>query len=148
MGYKGNVANAIKHAYAAAELYEFLFHFMGQKQAENMVLWFGTANEYAERIVKFRKPDSFTEVLKDYHNNLSGIVAMQWRLGHAKNKDMLELLIRMADNGILVLERSQNPFFQGRAPEENFMSMADIWLSTHKDSIKEQVSMRLNLIQP
>ena len=140
---KGHTANAVKHAYAAAELYDFFRHFVREDRAESAVLWLGMTNEYAERIVKFRNPDSFMEVLKDYHNNLAGVAAMQWRLKYAPDTDMPALLLKMADDHILVVERDKNPFYKTKPPVRNFMAMTDKWLDEHKEGIKVRVEGRL-----
>ncbi len=74
--------NAIKHAYAAAEIYALLRVVAGPDCASSVVTKFGEINEWAERYVKLTT-DWAPEVYKDMRNNLSGIAAAEWLYGQA-----------------------------------------------------------------
>ncbi len=72
------IANGIKHAYAAAEVYH-LFRSVGfgPETAGSAVLCLGEMNEYAEQLVR-NPPDTTQEMAKDMHNNYAGLVAASW----------------------------------------------------------------------
>lgn len=72
--------NALKHAYAAAEMYSLARLVVGPEHAAALVVTLGEANEWAERFVK-HTTDWSPEVYKDLRNNLSGIAAAEWLYG-------------------------------------------------------------------
>jgi hypothetical protein len=71
-------ANAVKHAYAAAQIYQLLAPIMGDAAAEKSVLFLGAKNEYLEQMFDWSNADSASEIAKDLHNNQVGITAAQW----------------------------------------------------------------------
>jgi hypothetical protein len=75
--------NALKHAYAAAELYGRLRPLLGDGIASCVVLWSGETLERVEQVTK-HETDVAREVYKDLRNNLYGMVAARW-LKEAEN---------------------------------------------------------------
>jgi hypothetical protein len=100
-----HAANAIKHSYAAAQVYVFLdFIGIGEKTNETIVITLGYANEYLESIVRFYKPDSAGELTKDLHNNLSGVTAGRFYIHQASSKRMglLEIIKILSQKQVLI----------------------------------------------
>jgi hypothetical protein len=97
--------NAIKHAYAAAEIYSLLRLIAGPECAASIVTDFGEANEWAERYVK-HTTDWSPEVYKDLRNNQSGIAAAEWLYGQAGYTGPFtraRLIGKLAEDGDLAL---------------------------------------------
>jgi hypothetical protein len=98
--------NAIKHAYASAEIYSAMRPVLGHGAAAGATLWFGEANERVERYVK-HQPDYSQESYKDMRNNLAGVVAANWlyeRVGWTWPDTRLKLVGLLARDGIVVPE--------------------------------------------
>jgi len=92
--------NAIKHAYAAAEVYSWLRPLMGAQTAARVVIRLGETNEWAERYVK-PQVDWSPETYKDLHNNLAGIEASEWlyaQAGFTSPFTRLRLIGRLAED--------------------------------------------------
>jgi hypothetical protein len=97
--------NAIKHAYAAAEIYSLLRMVAGPDCAAFVVTELGEANEWVERHVKFMT-DWSPEVYKDLRNNLSGIAAAEWLYGQAGYTSPFtraRLIGKLAEDGDLAM---------------------------------------------
>ncbi len=95
--------NAIKHAYAAAEVYSWLRPLRGADSAAKAVIWLGETNEWAERYVK-PQVDWSPETYKDLRNNLSGIEAAEWlyeQEGFTSPFTRLRLIGKLAVDGDL-----------------------------------------------
>jgi hypothetical protein len=100
--------NAIKHAYAAAELYSLLRPIAGAGIASCAVITFGEWNEYAERYVKYTT-DWSAEVYKDLRNNIAGVAAAEWLYGEAgyvSPVTRLKLIGKLAQEGVLAAEET------------------------------------------
>jgi hypothetical protein len=98
--------NAIKHAYASAEIYSAMRPLLGHETSAGATLWLGEANERIERYVK-HQPDFSQESYKDMRNNLTGVVAADWlyqRAGWTWPGTRLKLVGLLARDGILVPE--------------------------------------------
>lgn len=74
-------ANAVKHAYAAAQTYRAI-RLLGvpEASARALVIWLGEQNEWMESVV--RPNDTTLEMLKDLCNNRIGITAAIWHERH------------------------------------------------------------------
>lgn len=97
--------NAIKHAYASAEIYSLLRPLFGADAAAATVVALGEWNERAERVVK-RTTDWSPEVYKDLRNNLAGIAAAEWlynEAGFTSPLTRLRLIGVLAGGGVLAL---------------------------------------------
>lgn len=104
----GERANAVKHAYAAAEIYRgFTKLGIGSKTATDGVLWLGQMNEYMEQIIRYgfgEKRDTISEMVKDMRNNQSGVLIAQWHKHHVADipdMSLRALLLNAADAGLL-----------------------------------------------
>jgi len=100
--------NAIKHAYAAAEVYSLLRPIAGPGVASCAVITFGEWNEYAERYVKYTT-DWSAEVYKDLRNNIAGIAAAEWlynEAGYRSPFTRLKLIGKLAEDGVLALDET------------------------------------------
>ena len=142
LGYKGAEANAIKHAYAASELYDGLSHILETNEAEQTVLFLGLVNEYVERVTKFRKQDSAKEIMKDLHNNVAGIVVAQRSKSNTEDVyERLDILKKLADEEVLVTARDRNPFFSDDETRiTNPVAYSRRWLDKNKKDIKQRVT--------
>lgn len=94
---QASMANGIKHAYAAGEMYALMRAVgFGAATSETIVMGLGELNEYAERLMK-RPPDTTEEVAKDLHNNYVGIVAAQWfELQESAHGTRGEVIVKLA----------------------------------------------------
>ncbi len=146
LGYSGQKANAAKHAYAAAQVYGVARAMgLGGENALALVDMLGVANEYAERVVKFRKPDSAAELRKDLYNNRAGVLAAQWGEGHAPQVAVLEIVLRLADNGTLITERDDSPFDAGAVRDVDApVRAARVWFAANKGAIDARVQAGLD----
>lgn len=100
--------NAIKHAYAAAEVYSLLRPIAGAGIASCAVITFGEWNEYAERYVKYTT-DWSAEVYKDLRNNMAGIAAAEWlynEAGYVSPVVRLKLIGKLAEDGVLAADEN------------------------------------------
>jgi hypothetical protein len=145
MGYEGGAANAVKHAYAAAALYKFFGYFTDTSYAEAAVLWLGSLNEHAEKLTKVRHPDTYEEILKDLYNNMVGITAAEWQAHHAVNEPTLEILLKMKQNGALVVSREDNPlYYKSPSTAGDDADAADEWFLSKKEAIRARTQAKLN----
>jgi hypothetical protein len=118
-GLPPHVHNAMKHAYASAEVYSAVRPIVGADRAAAFVIFMGESNERAERYLK-HQPDWSRESYKDMRNNLAGIEAAEWlyqRRGWTLPFTRLALIGRMAAADILIpedidprLDRIENVF--------------------------------------
>ena len=78
-------ANAVKHAYAAAQTYSLLRSFFVEKGVAAQVVYrLGQLNEYAEYYGRRgEKRDPTREIYKDLYNNLAGVAAASILERHA-----------------------------------------------------------------
>ncbi len=140
MGYEGGAANAVKHSYASAEIYRFFRYFIEAKHAEAAVIGLGVINERAEIIVKFKNPDSYEEILKDLHNNMTGLAASEWKIQNAPKEPMLEILLKLKDHKTLIVQRDENPLFnKSTFKNDGTVDEAVQWFDSHKETIRERV---------
>ncbi len=140
LGYDGAKANAVKHALAAAELYGVLRTIVGPVQAEHTTLTLGAINEYIERVTKLPKPDSPREVMKDMFNNLAGVTAKEWQIESSISQSTLQILLMLAERGVLVISRDDNPFYTGQPrPLDPVVKTALAWLNECKSQIKSKI---------
>jgi len=138
-GYTGQAANAVKHAYAAGQLYQTLRTVMEPDTAQNTVLTLGLLNEYAEKITKFSNPDSVSEVMKDFYNNQAGITAAHWHAENKIDKPFLETILRLGDDTLLNA-RDQNPFVsEATDPAYQDIPAARVWFEAHAPQIQARV---------
>lgn len=89
-------ANSIKHAYAAAQMFDALDAVLGTQAAEDAVVALGKFNERLEQVVR-RPKDSTAESAKDLWNNQVGITAARWRSAQRSPMGRLDLMIKMAE---------------------------------------------------
>lgn len=145
LGFDGAAANAVKHAYAAAQVYDTLRMIsVPADLAQNTVLFLGIANEYAERIVKFHKPDSTRELLKDFYNNYAGITTARWRETMGFDSSTLGMLIALAQARVLIVTRDQNPFYDDAAPlPDDTVASARNWFMAQQPAIQARVHQGL-----
>lgn len=135
-GLRGGAANAIKHAYAAAEVYDTLRTLrLPPHESLQAVIYLGYANEYAEKITKFAKLDPHAEIKKDLYNNLAGITVARWHETHG-NQPVLNSLITLAKKETLVVERENLPF---DGPANPFA-----WFDGHRVDIQQRVESGLS----
>ena len=145
LGFSGNAANAVKHAYAAAEIYCVLRTALNDQQAYSLVMSLGIMNEYIERVTKLRNPDSMREVMKDLHNNQAGILAAKWREQKSNESNLLDIILGMAQNQVLIVARNENPFYKdGDRNDSTVVGTARDWLEFHNDAINERIESKLN----
>lgn len=97
-------ANAVKHAYAAGEVYSLLTTLgINHVTAETITLHLGYANEHAELAIRSAKTrDTTLEMMKDLHNNQAGITTARWRRAHPAQSTALAQLIALSKNQMLV----------------------------------------------
>lgn len=130
--FTGGQSNAAKHAYAAARVYQGL-RIIGcpPPHAERLVITLGKANEYAEVIVKFFKPDSPQEVLKDMYNNKSGIAAAEWATTH--RIDIQQFITTLAQHHCLLtsVDRITSEANTIHAAMDEFNQNEDKYLPQH-----------------
>lgn len=144
MGYEGGAANAVKHAYAAAELYKFFCYFTDARYAEAAVLWLGSLNEHAEKFTKLRHPDTYEEILKDLYNNMAGITAAEWQAQHDLDGSTLEILLKMKQGGALVVRREENPLHRkSLSTGQDDAGAADGWFLSEKEAIRARTEAKL-----
>jgi hypothetical protein len=79
--------NALKHGFAAAELYARLRLVFGANNAADLTVWTGEMLERLEQHVNHDR-DVAREVYKDLHNNLYGIAAARWMDASSGSSDM------------------------------------------------------------
>ena len=147
LGFDGGAANAVKHAYAAAELYSVLNAFLDDDEADSFVMSLGIINEYAERITKLRKPDSLREIMKDLHNNQVGIVAAKWQKQKSDKGNLLDTILILAQNKTLIVKRTENPLYKGE--DQNGFKVVRIareWLDSQHDEINERATLKLQFL--
>lgn len=146
LGLDGGTANAVKHAYAAAELYYLVATVLPDRKADSLVTALGVMNEYIERITKLRKPDSLREVMKDLHNNRAGIAAAKWQKRQGGKGDLLAIILRMAKDRVLIVARDQNPFYKDEDQNNStVVGTARDWLESLHDKIDGRISANFHL---
>lgn len=104
-------ANAVKHAFAAAQLYQ-AFHAVGLNEhvAQHLVLHLGKMNEYAEHFLRKKsKRDSNAEMMKDVLNNYIGVEAAKQHMQYAPTLSLLDWVVTLAEKDILVTSASDVP---------------------------------------
>ena len=125
-------ANAIKHAYAAAETYALLRAMaVPPGRASQIVYRLGQANEVAEYYGRRTgKRDPTREIYKDLYNNTAGVVAaafLEAGPGPAGPAERLALIARMTRQGIVLpgFADSKIPAFEnGDDPLRSDLSLA------------------------
>lgn len=95
-------ANAIKHAVAAAEVYQAIAAVAGDARAESYVLFLGNLNEYLEQTIRIDSLDVPAELFKDMVNNQIGITAAQWQHRTAPTGDLRQTILSLAQANILI----------------------------------------------
>ena len=145
LGLDGGAANAVKHAYAAAELYNLVATVLSDRESDSLVTALGVMNEYIERITKFRKPDSLREVMKDLHNNQAGIAAAKWQKRQARKGDLLAIILKMAEDRVLIVDRDQNPFYKDEDLKNSaVVGAARDWIDSFHDEIDGWISAKFH----
>lgn len=149
-----SMANGVKHAYTAGELYALMRSVgMGHGFSQDAVLWFGELNEYAERLVK-RPRDTTAEVGKDLHNNFIGIEAAHWYLSHGQQAifdDRLSVVLVLAQQQVVasVPEQVSSGYSviakPSRMPD---VRKAIMWFEDNRDVIAVRVDSALNALVP
>jgi hypothetical protein len=109
-GFTKPAANAVKHAYAASQIYHAL-RMVGYSpdSAETITLQLGYANEHAEQVVKIHNPDSLREAMRDLYNNQVGIVVARWHESTGSQMSIYALLSDLARTDVLITSRSKVP---------------------------------------
>lgn len=96
-----NYHNAVKHALAARTVYRTLDK-LGISNAEDKVMWLGEWNERVETYVKFNKPDSTLEMMKDSYNNLAGVTAAKFEIEKGKICKVDPIVILARSGGLRI----------------------------------------------
>jgi hypothetical protein len=140
-GMNGQAANAIKHAYAAAQVYHGLRSIgLKPQKAADTVIWLGKANEAGERIYKIFKPDSTQEMMKDFYNNHAGIVVAEMTGGRA----MLQTLLQLSAKNGLVTDRAKIPFTpSGQQAGDSPLTQALRWYAQYRLAIEQKIESDL-----
>ena len=109
-GFTKPSANAVKHAYAASQIYDAL-RTVGYSpdNAETITLQLGYANEHAEQVIKIHNPDSLREAMRDLYNNQVGVVVARWHESSGSQASIYALLTDLARNDVLITSRSKVP---------------------------------------
>lgn len=97
-------ANAIKHAYAAAELYIALEDIgFSPARAEEIVIALGKGNERLEQWVdNWDNPDITPEIMRDLYNNQVGVTAAQWYHAHVNRESLRQVIIDLGKTQVLI----------------------------------------------
>jgi hypothetical protein len=86
--------------------------------AEEVVLWLGHMNEYAEQwmhsIPIKRKPDdqpdTTIEMMKDFHNNRAGVAAARWQAKNLReNFPTMDVIFRLSGTDAMVVWANKLP---------------------------------------
>lgn len=109
-------ANAVKHAYAAAQIYQVINAVgVSQESSQQMVFMLGAANEYVEHFIRAEaKRDSNAEMMKDLFNNYVGILANNFYKSHVDKlpeKDLLAFFVTLAKHNVLITSVTQKSSF-------------------------------------
>ena len=135
-----STANAIKHATAAADIYNLLSPVVGEEYAENTVIKLGVMNEYIERVMRPEgKYDSPREIMKDLHNNYAGIKAAKL----ADGNDAFRIILAFASNRTLIVNEIYNPFFDDKGPDQNVVAFGYDWFKLHHGEIDSRIQMKI-----
>lgn len=153
-GMPASMANGVKHAYTAGELYAVMRSVgVGHGFSQETVLWLGELNEYAEKLVK-RPRDTTAEVGKDLHNNFVGIEAARWHLAHGKKtvfEDRLAVVLALAQTHVVaaVPEQVSSGYSviakPSRVPD---VGKAIMWFEDNRDVIAVRVDAALEGLAP
>ena len=109
-GFTKPAANAVKHAYAASQIYRALRGVgYSPDNAETITLQLGYANEHAEQIIKIHNPDSLREAMRDLYNNQVGVVVARWRESTGSQVSVYALLSDLARTDVLITSRNNMP---------------------------------------
>ena len=138
MEYDASTANAIKHATAAADMFNLLRQVMNEEQAEKTVIRLGVFNEYLERVVYYGRTDSVREIMKDLHNNYAGIKAAK-----LDQDDPFRVILAFSDNRTLIIDQIYNPFFEEKSPEENVVAFSYDWFNEHHAEIDQRIQRKI-----
>lgn len=99
-------ANAVKHAYAAAQVADIISYVTGDTTAEAIVIQLGYANEYLEQVTRFPR-DVPTEITRDLLNNQLGISAAL-RCGPLNpEKSLRDIMLDLALQGVLIDKKAE-----------------------------------------
>lgn len=99
-------ANAVKHAYAAAQVADIISYVTGDSTAEAIVLQLGYANEYLEQVTRFPR-DVPAEITRDLLNNQLGISAAL-RCGLLNpEKSLRDIMLDLALQGVLMDKKTE-----------------------------------------
>jgi NhaP-type Na+/H+ or K+/H+ antiporter len=104
-------ANAVKHAFAAAQLYE-AFDSIGfdAQTSQRLVLNCGKMNEYAEHFLRAKnKRDSNAEMMKDLLNNFIGVAVAKKYALHTEHISLFDELVVLAKKNVLIASASVVP---------------------------------------
>lgn len=147
------MANAVKHAYTAAQVYTVLTNLhISNADAINITNFLGKTNEYAERLLKSDKPDTTLEMMKDMHNNQAGISAAKWYKEHKNEAEGLTLhdvVVVLAQQNVLINSANHVPLnkttehLKHGAPD---ILSATAWFDGMENTIKRHVDARLAAI--
>lgn len=132
-------ANAIKHATAAADMFNLLKPVLGEEKAETAVIRLGVANEYIERVIYYGRTDTAREIMKDLHNNYAGIVAAKL----ADQSDAFPVILSMGSNRTLIVNEVYNPFFDQKSPEQDVVGFGYDWFKAHHEDIDDRIEMKV-----
>lgn len=138
MEYNASTSNAIKHATAAADMFNLLRHVMSEEQAEKTVIRLGVFNEYLERVIYYGHTDSVREIMKDLHNNYAGIKAAK-----LDQEDPFRVILAFSDNRTLIVDQIYNPFFDEKSPDENVVAFSYDWFNEHQAEIDERIQRKV-----
>ena len=138
-GFTKPAANAVKHAYAASQLYQAL-RMLGYNpdNAETITLQLGYANEHAEQVIKIHNPDSLREAMRDLYNNQVGIVVARWHESTGSQASISALLSDLARTDVLITSRSNMPI-DAREEENDTEPVAEHavrWFETARATIR------------
>ena len=155
-GINGEQANAFKHAYAAAQLFQALSSFLPDDDAEAVVLWLGHMNEYGEQwmhsIPRKRKPDdqpdTTIEMMKDFHNNRAGVAAARWQAKNLReNFPTMDVILRLSATDAITVWANKLPIAQSELDSHvRDVEFANTWAEERAEEIVKRAHDTLETI--
>jgi hypothetical protein len=132
-GFDSNKANAIKHAYAASQMYR-VSRAVGFSEgvSKNIVYFLGDMSERAELLMRGENKDSTLEIIRDLHNNYVGVCAadvFDMNVGTS----LLDSIVDLANRNVLY--NSVNMVSLAEVDRERFYKSSSLteakqWLKT------------------
>jgi len=140
-------ANSIKHAYAANLLYS-TFRSIGipSQSSENLVIFFGKANEVAEHeLLSTERRDSTLEMMKDLGNNVAGIKSAELMEAFPEKypSQRIDFIGDLAKNSLIFLSPDAVPLDEKdklEATKNSSLKSAFTWADQNKVAIFNKIT--------